>query len=187
MIRRPPRSTLFPYTTLFRARSRRPQRPPDHPERKVDAEEALALDERDGVRETAHSARGIRLAPRKNLGGSRSGAGKGPAGEGAAHQPRVALCHPERIADIAAPVVVYVTHLWVREGSLTTDAQTHVVLRGQQGVANVDQAVPVHVAARGGTERGGRAGRARRGGRLCGRGLARRDGGRRDGGGCARR
>src|SRR3712207_7422614 len=35
MIRRPPRSTLFPYTTLFRSRERRadhahgPQRPPD--------------------------------------------------------------------------------------------------------------------------------------------------------------
>src|SRR3712207_8664798 len=38
MIRRPPRSTLFPYTTLFRSRSRRspspPPRPhPDHPQR----------------------------------------------------------------------------------------------------------------------------------------------------------
>src|SRR3712207_7739973 len=28
MIRRPPRSTLFPYTTLFRSPSRRPARPP---------------------------------------------------------------------------------------------------------------------------------------------------------------
>src|SRR3712207_7158051 len=28
MIRRPPRSTLFPYTTLFRSRSRRPTDPP---------------------------------------------------------------------------------------------------------------------------------------------------------------
>src|SRR6266849_7414257 len=27
MIRRPPRSTLFPYTTLFRSRAARPQRP----------------------------------------------------------------------------------------------------------------------------------------------------------------
>src|SRR3712207_8844952 len=27
MIRRPPRSTLFPYTTLFRSRPRRPARP----------------------------------------------------------------------------------------------------------------------------------------------------------------
>src|SRR3712207_8642641 len=36
MIRRPPRSTLFPYTTLFRSRLRgRPLRPPhgDHPVR----------------------------------------------------------------------------------------------------------------------------------------------------------
>src|SRR6266478_7960717 len=28
MIRRPPRSTLFPYTTLFRSGTRRPPRPP---------------------------------------------------------------------------------------------------------------------------------------------------------------
>src|SRR3712207_9175892 len=28
MIRRPPRSTLFPYTTLFRSRDRRPGAPP---------------------------------------------------------------------------------------------------------------------------------------------------------------
>src|SRR5258708_21854318 len=28
MIRRPPRSTLFPYTTLFRSRIREPSRPP---------------------------------------------------------------------------------------------------------------------------------------------------------------
>src|SRR5256885_7137646 len=29
MIRRPPRSTLFPYTTLFRSRARQPPPPPD--------------------------------------------------------------------------------------------------------------------------------------------------------------
>src|SRR5256886_6729088 len=29
MIRRPPRSTLFPYTTLFRSRARVPATPPD--------------------------------------------------------------------------------------------------------------------------------------------------------------
>src|SRR5256885_9119838 len=29
MIRRPPRSTLFPYTTLFRSRERRPARAPE--------------------------------------------------------------------------------------------------------------------------------------------------------------
>src|SRR3712207_8114410 len=31
MIRRPPRSTLFPYTTLFRSRRRRDRRPRRHP------------------------------------------------------------------------------------------------------------------------------------------------------------
>src|SRR2546429_6887486 len=32
MIRRPPRSTLFPYTTLFRSRLDRPDQPGDHVE-----------------------------------------------------------------------------------------------------------------------------------------------------------
>src|SRR3982750_4319708 len=31
MIRRPPRSTLFPYTTLFRSKPQRSQRPPRSP------------------------------------------------------------------------------------------------------------------------------------------------------------
>src|SRR3712207_9375064 len=43
MIRRPPRSTLFPYTTLFRSlrrrrrrhRHRQPRRPPDRPPRRL--------------------------------------------------------------------------------------------------------------------------------------------------------
>src|SRR5437773_4936142 len=34
MIRRPPRSTLFPYTTLFRSVRRRPGRPPRAPPRR---------------------------------------------------------------------------------------------------------------------------------------------------------
>src|SRR3712207_8497945 len=38
MIRRPPRSTLFPYTTLFRSRGRRRSRP--RPRRGHDAERA---------------------------------------------------------------------------------------------------------------------------------------------------
>src|SRR5690349_22851410 len=32
MIRRPPRSTLFPYTTLFRSRGERRRQPQEHPE-----------------------------------------------------------------------------------------------------------------------------------------------------------
>src|SRR5688572_32695970 len=39
MIRRPPRSTLFPYTTLFRSRS---QVTDDHPVQRTDAEAARA-------------------------------------------------------------------------------------------------------------------------------------------------
>src|SRR5947209_10586229 len=33
MIRRPPRSTLFPYTTLFRSSATARRTPPDHPSR----------------------------------------------------------------------------------------------------------------------------------------------------------
>src|SRR2546422_3723087 len=35
MIRRPPRSTLFPYTTLFRSQGQRPEDLPQHQERRV--------------------------------------------------------------------------------------------------------------------------------------------------------
>src|SRR2546426_3379069 len=37
MIRRPPRSTLFPYTTLFRSYRHRGEKRPDHPERRGSA------------------------------------------------------------------------------------------------------------------------------------------------------
>src|SRR3712207_7372951 len=46
MIRRPPRSTLFPYTTLFRSQVRLLVRPPDHrrPDpRRPDPDAALSL------------------------------------------------------------------------------------------------------------------------------------------------
>src|SRR2546422_6891295 len=45
MIRRPPRSTLFPYTTLFRSRARRaraPERRPSWRQRDVGAQRGLA-------------------------------------------------------------------------------------------------------------------------------------------------
>src|SRR5476649_3025173 len=38
MIRRPPRSTLFPYTTLFRSRSERQRPGPGRPSREVDGQ-----------------------------------------------------------------------------------------------------------------------------------------------------
>src|SRR3712207_7556315 len=41
MIRRPPRSTLFPYTTLFRSLRRREERPPQQPAQRVPGDEAL--------------------------------------------------------------------------------------------------------------------------------------------------
>src|SRR2546426_2497243 len=46
MIRRPPRSTLFPYTTLFRSYRHRGEKRPDHPERRGSAGRNVRL--RDG-------------------------------------------------------------------------------------------------------------------------------------------
>src|SRR2546427_5716275 len=54
MIRRPPRSTLFPYTTLFRSQSARPARPPRHGS------------EREGARAARQSAEARRLQDRKS-------------------------------------------------------------------------------------------------------------------------
>src|SRR5438309_3358563 len=52
MIRRPPRSTLFPYTTLFRSRD-----PDDREHHGVIAEDRLAAAVRDDVREDRKSTR----------------------------------------------------------------------------------------------------------------------------------
>src|SRR3712207_8276993 len=41
MIRRPPRSTLFPYTTLFRSRVGHPGRQPDRVEGRSDGDQGL--------------------------------------------------------------------------------------------------------------------------------------------------
>src|SRR3712207_7740649 len=43
MIRRPPRSTLFPYTTLFRSAERQPERDLDEDEARHRAEQAQSL------------------------------------------------------------------------------------------------------------------------------------------------
>src|SRR5688572_31518374 len=48
MIRRPPRSTLFPYTTLFRSRHRRPRRRP--PGRRPRGGAARGVAQRHGAR-----------------------------------------------------------------------------------------------------------------------------------------
>src|SRR3712207_8190042 len=48
MIRRPPRSTLFPYTTLFRSRPR----PRPRPEPAEDGEDGVLLQSRNSSRET---------------------------------------------------------------------------------------------------------------------------------------
>src|SRR5256885_15131020 len=57
MIRRPPRSPLFPYTTLFRSggpRARRQRRPP---------RQALTTADRDGVLALLHETRFVDLPP----------------------------------------------------------------------------------------------------------------------------
>src|SRR5256885_6221753 len=63
MIRRPPRSTLFPYTTLFRSRvGRLPARAADPQHENRGRREENARDRRRGVR---HGARIQRLALRR--------------------------------------------------------------------------------------------------------------------------
>src|SRR5215216_7789765 len=54
MIRRPPRSTLFPYTTLFRSRGR----PPDQPAAGNDS----GTDRRAGGRRAAHTRAGAAIS-----------------------------------------------------------------------------------------------------------------------------
>src|SRR3712207_7818700 len=58
MIRRPPRSTLFPYTTLFRSHALRRSRPA-----------AAGVDDRAVVRATAGLGRGARGGPAAGRGG----------------------------------------------------------------------------------------------------------------------
>src|SRR2546427_8674168 len=53
MIRRPPRSTLFPYTTLFRSIARVEEGPPQHP---VESQSPHLLAERDPDRKSPHVA-----------------------------------------------------------------------------------------------------------------------------------
>src|SRR2546425_13220445 len=64
MIRRPPRSTLFPYTTLFRSRLREERLPA--PERRRRRRAPLAM-ELERLGHQAEGARGLCLDPRKLL------------------------------------------------------------------------------------------------------------------------
>src|SRR5256885_12894281 len=54
MIRRPPRSTLFPYTTLFRSRKPKPVLPADKSARRRDPHGRAALPEHLERREVVH-------------------------------------------------------------------------------------------------------------------------------------
>src|SRR5206468_10916646 len=88
-------------------------------------------------------------------------------------------------SDVASAVPVYVADLGVTEGRLSARARTDVILRREERVTDIHDAVPVHVAAR---DRGRRAGRRRgrgglpmlgRRGWVRGRGGGRRRGARR--------
>src|SRR3712207_8780674 len=63
MIRRPPRSTLFPYTTLFRSHLEAPpRRGPDHGRRRSGRDEAAAGDQAlDGVEGAPEDRKSTRL------------------------------------------------------------------------------------------------------------------------------
>src|SRR3712207_9322235 len=100
MIRRPPRSTLFPYTTLFRSRALRRLGPADLPE-------VTQLLSRDPVVNVVadYRARTTQLQPRW-LGGEMTGffeEGRlGSAGHSAAH-PMPAPATPEACGAVAEP------------------------------------------------------------------------------------
>src|SRR5439155_13893753 len=95
---------------------------------------------------------GVRFRP--------SRACKGPAGEGATHEPNVTLGQPECIANVTGAITIDITALRVREGCLPTLTKPDLELRDQQGVADADHTVPVHITARRETGCGG--GRRRR-------------------------
>src|SRR3712207_7072697 len=60
MIRRPPRSTLFPYTTLFRSASRQPREPePDRERARAPDAERLADDEAEDHAERDRARDGV--------------------------------------------------------------------------------------------------------------------------------
>src|SRR2546422_5045705 len=56
MIRRPPRSTLFPYTTLFRSRSASSRRRRDHAARRARQAAASSVQRRPGMRSEEHTS-----------------------------------------------------------------------------------------------------------------------------------
>src|SRR3712207_4602734 len=79
MIRRPPRSTLFPYTTLFRSCARRGFRA-EEPTTFVEREVGIPRGRRGGDEASGTVPRPDRAAPRQTpmTGGSAAGAGEGP-------------------------------------------------------------------------------------------------------------
>src|SRR6266513_3817557 len=81
MIRRPPRSTLFPYTTLFRRRGERPPAHTRHPRAGLARHAAPVLPPDLAARRAAVGA--ARLLERRALGAGREG------GPRAAGDPRV--------------------------------------------------------------------------------------------------
>src|SRR5438132_13054866 len=97
MIRRPPRSTLFPYTTLFRSPDPLPHRPGSVPPRAAEARPGRAGHHR-GVSlapgPSAHSL-AVRSGPRVAAAGVRDRGGRGPQGR-----------RPEGVDPVGRPGIV---------------------------------------------------------------------------------
>src|SRR3712207_7585697 len=66
MIRRPPRSTLFPYTTLFRSASRVTPRPPSPASARSEEERAFCVDVSPNAIPSTRKGRSSRAASRRS-------------------------------------------------------------------------------------------------------------------------
>src|SRR5436309_3098842 len=69
------------------------------------------------------------------------------AAEGAAHEPHVALGHPESVADVAGAVAVHVARGRLAEWRHAAPPQTHIELRHHECIADVHDSISVHIAA----------------------------------------
>src|SRR6266536_6690459 len=76
MIRLPPRSTLFPYTTLFRSRAGEPARRPGAGQRPDRVRAPVRAEQLDADRRSG----GVVARPRRMAGGGRTGLGDGDRG-----------------------------------------------------------------------------------------------------------
>src|SRR6266542_3580531 len=139
MIRRPPRSTLFPYTTLFRSAARQGARARTHgggesAARREDGEASRAARpgsrsrerQRDGSR-CVRTADGYRRSARRHGRVSRQAAGE-------VHRP-LTTCHPREGGDPAA----FVARLWIPAFAGMTTIRQDTVIPAFAGMTTVRQ------------------------------------------------